>query len=98
MITGWPPQIKDNYEDILHSLNINTLLPDLLKNDLLTMREYQEINRDRDIPLRQNEHFLLTILPRKGRNAFDVFLKCLKAEKGHLGHQDLVEILCNEKR
>ena len=98
VIIGWPPQIKENYEIISQTLNMNALLPHLLKNDLLTVREYQEINRDRDVPLQQNEYFLLTVLPRKGREAFNAFVKCLKAEKRHLGHQDIVEILCNEKR
>ena len=95
---GWPPQIKENYDIILQSLNMNALLPHLLKNDLLTIREYQEIDRDKDVPLRQNEYFLLTVLPGKGRNAFNMFVKCLKAEKRHLGHQDLIKILCNENR
>ena len=95
---GWPPQLKENYKIILQNLNLNALLPHLVQNHLLTQKECQEIDRDKDVPLRQNHYFLLYVLPQKGRDAFTVFMKCLKAEKEHLGHQDLVKILCNKKK
>lgn len=95
---GWPPRLKENYKIILQNLNLNELLPHLVENGLLTPRESQEIDRDKAVPLTQNQHFLLYVLPQKGRDAFDMFIKCLKAEKDHLGHQDLVKILCNKKK
>ena len=94
----WPTQLKENCEDILQSLNLEALIPHLLKNDLLTQSEYQELEVYKEMPRRQNRYFLLTVLPRKGREAFNMFIECLKAEKGHLGHRDLVKTLCNKKK
>ena len=95
---GWPPRLKENYKVILQNLNLNELLPHLVENGLVTQRESQEIDRDKGVPLTQNQHFLLYVLSQKGRDGFDIFIKCLKAEKEHLGHHDLVKILCNKKK
>ena len=89
---GWPPLFKRHCRDIMQSLNMGALLPHLIANNLLTQEEWQELNRSKELPQR---FFLLSVLPRKGKNAFEVFLSCLKAEKEHLGHQELVELLCN---
>ena len=89
---GWPPLFKQHCRDIMQSLNMGALLPHLIANNLLTQEEWQELNRSKELPQR---FFLLSVLPRKGKNAFKVFLSCLKAEKQHLGHQELVKLLCD---
>ena len=89
---GWPPLFKQHCRVIMRSLNMGELLPHLIANNLLTQEEYQELNRSKELPQR---YFLLSVLPRKGKNAFKAFLSCLKAEKEHLGHQELVELLCD---
>lgn len=80
-------------DSIIQSLNMDTLVPHLLKNNLLTQGEYEEIDRDKETPRKQNQYFILKVLPRKGGNAFEKFLESLKAEKEHLGHQELVKLL-----
>lgn len=94
---GWPPLLKDNYDDFLQNVNLDALLPDLIKNSLLTLSESQELQCYKEMHRRQNQHFLLNVLPRKGRNGFKLFMKCLKAEKEHLGHRYLAEKFCNKK-
>ena len=76
-------------------MNLEALLSHLLKKKLLSQCEYQELDFRRELRQRQNQYFLLNILPGKGRGAFNKFLECLKAEKEHLGHQDIVETLLN---
>ena len=95
---GWPPQLNENYDDFLQHLNMESLLPHLLENSLLTQSEIQELECFKEMPRRQNLHFLQNVLPQKGRGAIDVFIKCLKAEKKHLGHRYLVEKLCDRRR
>ena len=92
-VDGWPPLFKQHCRVIMRNLNVEVLLPHLIENNLLTQDEYQELNRSKEPPQR---YFLLSVLPRKGRNAFKAFLNCLKAEKEHLGHQELVELLCDK--
>ena len=93
---GWPPLLKQHFEVVMQNLSIEALLPQLLKNNLLTQSEYQELDCVKETSRKQNQYFLLIVLPRKGKNAFKVFLECLKAEKDHLGHQELAELLCNK--
>ena len=95
---GWPPQLKEHYEEFLQHVNLDSLLSHLLKNDLLTPSEFQELECFKEMQQRKNRHFLLNVLPRKGSNTFNIFMKCLKAEKEYLGHRYLVEKFCNKKR
>ena len=41
----------------------------------------------------RSNHFYLQILPRKGRHAYRRLYECLKNERIHMGHRDLVSIL-----
>ena len=86
----WPPP---HHEALIQNLNIQALLPHLLKNELLTQGEYEEIARFKDTPTEQNQHFILAVLPRKGQSAHEKFVESLKAERQHLGHRDLVKLL-----
>ena len=95
---GWPPQLNENYDDFLQHLNMESLLAHLIENGLLTQSEFQELECFKKMPRTQNQQFLQHVLPRKGRGAIDVFIKCLKAEKKHLGHRYLVEKLCDRRR
>ena len=74
---------------------METLLPHLLNNNLLTQDEYEVIDRYKELPRKQNRYFLLSVLPRKGVSAYEKFLESLKTETEHLGHQDLIKLLAN---
>ena len=89
------PLATAHCEVIIQLLNMEALLHHLLKRDLLTQDEYEVIDRYKEMPRKQNRHFLLNVLPRKGKSGFEKFLESLKAEKEHLGHQDLFELLAN---
>ena len=87
---SWPPA---HCEEIIQSLDMESLLPHLLKNGLLTRGECKMINFYKEMPSKQNSYFLLNVLQRKGTDGSKRFLESLKSEKEHLGHQDLVKLL-----
>ena len=72
---------------------MEALLPHAFTNKLLTRDEYEIIDSLKGTPRKQNRYFLLNVLPRKGETAHQRFLDSLKAEKEHLGHEDLVKLL-----
>ena len=72
---------------------MDALLLHLYGNKLLTNDELEMIESLKGTPRKQNRHFLLNILPRKGETAHERFLEALRAEKTHLGHEDLVDLL-----
>ena len=55
-------------------------------NDYETLTSMQS---DKD----RGNHLYMQILPRKGRRAYRRLYKCLKNEREHIGHRDLVKIL-----
>ena len=78
----------DHCSDIVQTLNMEMLTPHLLQNGLLAPSEYQELDA-LGTSWKQAKYFLLIVLPTKGEGGFKRFLKCLKEEREHSGHQDL---------
>ena len=80
----------------MRSLNVNSLLPHLQCEDLLTSEELDflvsihKTNFDK-------KQFLLSILPSKGENAYKRFVRCLSQDTEHSGHADLVKMLTSTK-
>ena len=54
----------------------------------MTAAEYEVLINDYKTNNGKNQ-FLLSILPSKGENALECFIKCLEEEKEHLGHVEL---------
>ena len=81
---------------IRNSLDIQAILPHLNQQDLLTSDE-------RDILL-QNSHstrcnkidHLLQWLPRKGEDALERFIQCLRSSSEGTGHRELATLLAEE--
>ena len=78
--------------ELMKSLNVNSLLPHLQCEQLLTSAEVdflistQKTNYDK-------KQYLLSILPSKGENAYERFVRCLSQDTEHSGHADLVKKL-----
>jgi hypothetical protein len=88
----WSQCLKEHHCRIIEYLNVNTLLPHLWENGLLTPNERDWLDSMRKTP-REQARYLLRILPGKGKRGFKRFLECLREEKYHLGHEDLVKCL-----
>lgn len=87
--------LRQNYNTIIANLNVKTLLPHLIKERLLTLDEQEQL--ESKLPYDQSR-YLLRILQRKGKGGFKLFLKCLKEEKEHLGHEYLAGCLSPSSR
>ena len=77
--------LRDYRSKIVKDLEPNNILPDL--GSVLTVNDDEEIKAQSTRPRRCEK--LLEILPRKGPNAFKVFVEALKEEVPHLA-SDLI--------
>ena len=88
----WSQCLKEHHCKIIEYLDVNTLLPHLWEKGLLTPNERDILDSMHTTPRKQARYFL-KILPGKGKHGFKRFLECLRDEKYHLGHEDLVKCL-----
>ena len=77
-----------HHADFRETLNVRALIPLMGKYNLLTGEERQEI-QCKATDAERIDH-LIHILPRKGKCAYQTFIRCLESEKQHLGHPELV--------
>ena len=80
----------------MRSLNVNSLIPYLQCEDLLTSEELEFLVSAHRTNF-DKKQFLLSILPSKGENAHKKFIRCLSQDTEHSGHADLVKMLTNTK-
>lgn len=88
----WSQCLKEHHCRIIEYLDVNTLLPHLWEKGLLTPNERDTLDSMRMTP-REKARYLLRRLQGKGKRGFKLFLECLRDEKYHLGHEDLVKCL-----
>lgn len=76
----------------INNSDFNTLFSHLYSRKLLNSNDYETLTSMQSDKDRGN-HLYMQILPRKGRRAYRRLYKCLKNEREHIGHRDLVKIL-----
>ena len=74
-------------------LDVSTLLPLLNKYLSMELDDNYILMNSLTPPTERAMALLYTMLPSKGPEAYVLFIKCLKEEKEHLGHQELVKLL-----
>ena len=85
--------LLENFEnDLLETLAVDTLLPHLRKNKLLTPNEMDSLTKS-GISRREAARELLRILKTKGSGSFSLFIDALRMEKEHMGHQSLYKAI-----
>ena len=72
-------------------MDVPSLLPHLLRKRLIRMSECERLGNEQVTEKRNLD--LLMIIPKKGENAVDRFLECLKNADEHSGHEHLVKVL-----
>ena len=72
-----------------HLLNLPTLVPVLNKYHLLTQSDNYTLANHLIPPVERASALLYVMLPSKGPEAYETFVKCLQEETEHLGHQEL---------
>lgn len=80
--------LQVHHTDLRQTLNVNALIPLMRQHKLLTVEECQEIKSKPSDSEKIDQ--LVHILPRKGKLACRMFIKCLESEQEHLGHPELV--------
>ena len=80
--------LQVHYTDLRALLNVKELIPLMRKHELLTAEECQDLLHKPGDAEKIDQ--LVHILPRKGKLAYPKFIKCLKSEKQHLGHPEIV--------
>lgn len=73
-----------------------SLIPHLYDYQLITLDEYNKLNAATGFNCTNEDKarfFYMNVLDTKGRKAYTLLHHCLKLEKNHLGHGDLVELL-----
>lgn len=76
-------------DDIVQLVDLNTLVPILLKYGLLTSEESEVLYSDKLLTRSERKRKLAEYMASKGDRSPDLFLQALKEEPEHLGHQDL---------
>ena len=74
-------------------LDLTTLVPIMHNHSLLTAADNDYLMNDLIPPYKRANQLVSSILPSKGPRAFTLFLDCLKKEKEHMGHQELVKMI-----
>lgn len=69
-------RIQRNFIVLCSELQVDQVLPFLRQERMLTADEYEQLTQA-GLPTRAKREKLLIILPRKGRDHFEVFVKCL---------------------
>ena len=82
---------------IVENLDIQAILPQLLENGMLTLRDTQ-IMTIQTIPDFDKVLHLIVALPRKGDEFFEKFLLCLRESEPGTGHADIVKSLTTTLR
>ena len=70
--------LRSNYVMLLNELNLDKLLPVMMSESLVSQAEYENFQCMRGRETEKNRRdALLTILPRKGKNYYSLFCKCI---------------------
>lgn len=86
--------LKQYNHEFVESMNVQSMLSHLQQEDLLTANEYEKLTKAMQFTTsREQNQYLLGILPSKGKGVCERFLKCLLMANDHTGHAHLVEIL-----
>ena len=89
--------VKRVEDTIRNSVNLDCLVPQLMKHGLLTFVEFTELS-DRNVDEVQRINYLVSILKRKGglKDQVKRFLDSLEGAREHAGHEDILQIAKKE--
>ena len=80
------------YPQMVKYINLDSLVPHIYKNGVLTSREWYYFNNFFKSPT-EKIHYLLQYIDGKGEDTVQKFLQALKEEKIHPGHIELCRLL-----
>lgn len=85
--------IREHHVHIVPLINLPTLVPLLQKYQLLPEEDLALVSDARHHGTIERTGFLLHSLYKKDQAAVDAFVRCLKEDRDHPGHKDIVTLL-----
>ncbi len=82
--------LQECHRDFTSCLNVRSLLSHLYEQRLVTLDEFETVQKGTQ---KEQNQSLLRILTYKGEHAYELFLKCLLNDTEHLGHAHLATVL-----
>lgn len=77
---------------LVQLINLSELIPYLNRQELLTSKE-NEVLLDSAVTDHDRLLKLLNIIENKGHRGYEKFLRALKEETSHMGHEEVISIL-----
>lgn len=77
---------------LVQLINLSELIPYLNRQELLTSKE-NEVLLDSAVTDHDRLLKLLNIIENKGHRGYEKFLRGLKEETSHMGHEEVISIL-----
>ena len=90
--TDYQLVLKELDTEIKGHIDITSLLPYLMKHQLLSATDQYVLSNDYLTPSDRAERLLMAI-KMKGQEGYDKFVTCLEEEKEHLGHYHLLTLI-----
>jgi len=84
--------LKELEMDFKRNIDLNSLLPHLMKNDLLSQSDYYIFSNELLTPTDRIDR-LLAAVKTKGQDGYDKFFASLQGEHEHLGHHHLLTLI-----
>ena len=85
--------VREHHVHIMQLFNLSTLLPLLQKYECLPKEDLARIADAQHHGTIERTGFLLHSLYKKDQATIDTFVRCLREEKVHPGHQDILNLL-----
>ena len=84
--------LKELHTEMKDHIDIMSLLPYLMKYQLLSSSDHYFLSNDMLTPSDRAERLLMSI-KKKGQEGYDKFVACLEEEQEHLGHHHLLTLI-----
>lgn len=85
--------LREHHVSIMQLVNLPTLVPLLRKYQLLPEKDLDRVSDAKHHGTIERTGFLLHSLYKKDQAAIDTFVRCLREDKDHPGHREVVKLL-----
>lgn len=85
--------VREHHVTIMQLINLPTLVPLLRKYRLLPVEDLDRVSDAKHHGTIERTGFLLHSLYKKDQAAIDTFLQCLREDKDHPGHREIINLL-----
>ena len=84
---------RKHYEEIVEHVNPEQLVVQLMSRNLITSEERHMLMNDNFTPQKRTKLLILQLCSKNPNTCARIFYECLRAEKEHMGHNYLADLL-----